>query len=87
MEVISQLEGAFALLVTSSYYPGQLMACKRGSPLILGVRETLIHGIDDKAAVGPMQPYKWGGGNALEVYIASDINALVEHTKRYGMCM
>lgn len=83
MEVISQLEGAFALLVTSSHYPGELMACKRGSPLVLGVKESSIQGVTNKADVGPMQPYKWGAGNALEVFVASDVNALVEHTKRY----
>ena len=83
MEVTSQLEGAFALLVTSSYYPGQLVACKRGSPLVLGVKDTLIQCIVNKESVASAQPQKWGAGNALEVYIASDTNALVEHTKRY----
>ena len=39
MEVTSQLEGAFALLIKSVYYPGELIACKRGSPLILGVKK------------------------------------------------
>ena len=31
MEVISQLEGACALLVTSCHYPEELVACKRGT--------------------------------------------------------
>lgn len=39
MEVFSQLEGASALLFKSSHYPGQMVACRRGSPLIVGVRE------------------------------------------------
>ena len=39
MEVMKKLEGAFALLIKSSHYPGELVACKRGSPMILGVRE------------------------------------------------
>ena len=85
MEVTSQLEGAFALLVTSSCYPGEMVACKRGSPLVVGVKETMIPGIGDKEAVAPAQPHKLGTGNALEIYIASDINALVEHTKRYRL--
>lgn len=38
MEVMGQLEGAYALLVKSRHFPGELVACKRGSPLILGVR-------------------------------------------------
>lgn len=40
-EVVKQLEGAYALLFKSSVYPGELVACRRGSPLILGVK----HGI------------------------------------------
>lgn len=37
-EVVKQLEGAYALLVKSSVYPGELVACRRGSPLILGMK-------------------------------------------------
>lgn len=36
---MSQLEGAYALLVKSVHYPGEMVACKRGSPLILGVKK------------------------------------------------
>jgi len=39
MDVMSQLEGAYALLVKSTHYPGEMVACKRGSPLILGVKK------------------------------------------------
>ena len=38
LEVMGHLEGAYALLVKSRHYPGELVACKRGSPLILGLR-------------------------------------------------
>jgi glucosamine 6-phosphate synthetase-like amidotransferase/phosphosugar isomerase protein len=38
MEVLKKLEGAYALLIKSTHYPGQLVACKRGSPLILGIK-------------------------------------------------
>jgi glutamine---fructose-6-phosphate transaminase (isomerizing) len=37
-EVTKQLEGAYALLIKSSVYPNELIACRRGSPLILGVK-------------------------------------------------
>lgn len=40
MEVMTQLDGAYGLLIKSTHYPGELVACKRGSPLILGVKET-----------------------------------------------
>jgi len=38
MEVSKHLEGAYALLIKSTAYPGELVACKRGSPLILGIK-------------------------------------------------
>lgn len=37
--VMKELEGAYALLIKSRFHPGELVACKRGSPLILGVVE------------------------------------------------
>ncbi|XP_066573046.1 glutamine--fructose-6-phosphate aminotransferase [isomerizing] 2 isoform X2 [Amia ocellicauda] len=36
--VIQQLEGAFALVFKSSHYPGEAVATRRGSPLLIGVR-------------------------------------------------
>ncbi len=38
MEVLKKLEGAYALLIKSTHYPGELVACKRGSPLIMGIK-------------------------------------------------
>ena len=39
MEVCRQLQGAYALAFKSKHYPGELVAAKRGSPLILGIAE------------------------------------------------
>lgn len=36
--VIQQLEGAFALAFKSSRFPGQLVATRRGSPLLVGIK-------------------------------------------------
>ncbi|XP_046901694.1 glutamine--fructose-6-phosphate aminotransferase [isomerizing] 2-like isoform X2 [Hypomesus transpacificus] len=36
--VIQQLEGAFALVFKSRFYPGEAVATRRGSPLLIGVR-------------------------------------------------
>lgn len=36
--VIQQLEGAFALAFKSSNFPGQLVATRRGSPLLVGIK-------------------------------------------------
>ncbi|ESO87445.1 hypothetical protein LOTGIDRAFT_235105 [Lottia gigantea] len=35
---IQQLEGAFALGVTSVHYPGEIVVTRRGSPLLIGVK-------------------------------------------------
>ena len=37
-ETVSQLEGAFALIFKSRHYPGEVVAARRGSPLLIGVR-------------------------------------------------
>lgn len=67
MEVLGQLEGASALLFKSSHYPGELVACRRGSPLIVGIRKESGNGV---------QPDKF------EAFLASDGAAVVEHTKQ-----
>lgn len=36
--VIKELEGAFALLFKSTHYPNEMVATRRGSPLIIGVK-------------------------------------------------
>lgn len=36
--VIQQLEGAFALCFKSKYFPGQIVATRRGSPLLVGIK-------------------------------------------------
>ncbi|XP_013794545.1 glutamine--fructose-6-phosphate aminotransferase [isomerizing] 2-like isoform X2 [Limulus polyphemus] len=37
-QVIQQLEGAFALVCKSKKYPGQCVATRRGSPLLVGIK-------------------------------------------------
>lgn len=68
MEVLSQLEGASALLFKSAHYPDQMVACRRGSPLIVGIREP--------------KDGKNGTVGQFEAFVASDGAALVEHTKQ-----
>lgn len=34
--LVSQLEGTYALLITSKMYPNEIIACRRGSPLLVG---------------------------------------------------
>jgi glucosamine--fructose-6-phosphate aminotransferase (isomerizing) len=99
MEVLKKLEGAYALLIKSRHYPGEMVACKRGSPMIVGIKEGGPEG--SKAGSGSS-----GGSNglgrvasitrlrdqyndshwtgALEAWVASDASAVIEHTKRCG---
>ena len=35
---ISQLEGAFACVFKSSQYPGECVATRRGSPMVVGIK-------------------------------------------------
>ena len=39
MEVMRRLEGAYALIFKSIHYRNESVACKRGSSLLLGIKE------------------------------------------------
>ncbi|GAA0142227.1 transaminase [Lithospermum erythrorhizon] len=80
LEVMRHLEGAYALIFKSRHYPNELVACKRGSPLLLGVKE-----FDEEGNVGP----SFDDGKSLsnnirpkELFLSSDASALVDHTKK-----
>jgi len=38
LEVMRHIDGAYALIFKSRHYPNELIACKRGGPLLLGVK-------------------------------------------------
>ncbi|KAF6002394.1 Glucosaminefructose-6-phosphate aminotransferase [Cyanidiococcus yangmingshanensis] len=38
MLMMHELEGAYALAIRSRHFPGEMVACKRGSPLVLGLK-------------------------------------------------
>ncbi|KAI8899789.1 glutamine:fructose-6-phosphate amidotransferase [Globomyces pollinis-pini] len=38
--VIKELEGAFAIIVNSKHFPNEIVAARRGSPLLVGVKTT-----------------------------------------------
>ncbi|KAK9819951.1 hypothetical protein WJX72_004305 [[Myrmecia] bisecta] len=80
MEVMKHLEGTYGLLIKSVHYGGELVACKRGSPLILGIKETPSR---KGARLSNVQDiHKSPSGEALECFLASDASAVVEHTKK-----
>lgn len=80
MEVMRQLEGAYALIFKSPYFPNELVACKRGSPLLLGVKEAGDKRSDTLIENDLLLTKDYG--KPKEYYLASDANAIVEHTKR-----
>lgn len=38
MDVLEKLQGAYALLIQSTYYPGEVVSCCKGSPLLFGLK-------------------------------------------------
>ncbi|XP_043693398.1 glutamine--fructose-6-phosphate aminotransferase [isomerizing] 2-like [Telopea speciosissima] len=79
IEVMRHLEGAYALIFKSRHYPNELIACKRGSPLILGVRELNEH-VNSEPLYDPKFLPKTD--EPKELFFSSDANAVVEHTKK-----
>jgi glutamine---fructose-6-phosphate transaminase (isomerizing) len=80
MQVLRRLEGAYALLITSSHFPGELVATRRGSPLMFGVRNSRSADRRRFRALADLQGDCFGD-SALECFIASDDKALIEHTR------
>ncbi|XP_007029243.2 PREDICTED: glutamine--fructose-6-phosphate aminotransferase [isomerizing] 2 [Theobroma cacao] len=80
LEVMRHLEGAYALIFKSRHYPNELIACKRGSPLLLGVKE-LNEGVCNASAFHDAK-FLSKNGNPKELFLSSDANALIEHTKK-----
>ncbi|KAL6495724.1 Glutamine--fructose-6-phosphate aminotransferase [isomerizing] 2 [Orobanche gracilis] len=79
LEVMRHLEGAYALIFKSRHYPNELIACKRGSPLLLGVKE-----LTGEANIASFDDPKFlsKNGQPKELFLSSDASALVEHTKK-----
>uniref|UniRef100_A0A5B7BA58 glutamine--fructose-6-phosphate transaminase (isomerizing) n=1 Tax=Davidia involucrata TaxID=16924 RepID=A0A5B7BA58_DAVIN len=80
LEVMRHLEGAYALIFKSSHYPNELIACKRGSPLLLGVKETT----EDVNIGASFHDGKFlsKNGQPKELFLSSDPSAVVEYTKK-----
>ncbi|WRX09681.1 SIS domain - like 1 [Theobroma cacao] len=80
LEVMRHLEGAYALIFKSRHYPNELIACKRGSPLLLGVKELS----EDTSSGASFLDLKFisENGRPKELFLSSDASAVVEHTKK-----
>ncbi|GBF88215.1 hypothetical protein Rsub_00927 [Raphidocelis subcapitata] len=93
MEVCSRLEGAYAMLIKSSHYPNELVACKQGSPLVFGLKRsdrpatptpTSAAHLDARAGRDAGRDQSGGAapaGGGVEVWLASDSAALLTHTR------
>eukprot|EP00249_Psilotum_nudum_P020563 c27759_g1_i1 orf=466-2274(+) len=82
MEVMRQLEGAYALIFKSPHYPDEVVACKRGSPLLLGVKDVGDNGKRSDTLVEEKLLLAKEHGRAREYFLASDPSAVIEHTKK-----
>uniref|UniRef100_A0A7N1A5V1 glutamine--fructose-6-phosphate transaminase (isomerizing) n=1 Tax=Kalanchoe fedtschenkoi TaxID=63787 RepID=A0A7N1A5V1_KALFE len=83
LEVMRHLEGAYALIFKSRHYPNELIACKRGSPLLLGVKD-LSKDLSNGSSFHDDKFFSMDG-HPKELFLSSDANAVVEHTKKVLM--
>ncbi|CAN8270500.1 unnamed protein product [Cochlearia groenlandica] len=79
-EVMRHLEGAYALIFKSWHYPNELVACKLGSPLLLGVKE--LDQDESNSHVFQDAHFFSKNDHPKEFFLSSDPHALVEHTKK-----
>lgn len=80
MMVLRKLEGAYAILVQSIHFPGELVCARKGSPVVLGLKDSA------KASTRRFGYMRESESNCferdtLECIIASDDKAIIEHTR------
>lgn len=80
MMVLRKLEGAYAILVQSVYYPGELVCARKGSPVVLGLKDSAQA---STRRFGRMRECESNcfERDTLECIIASDDKAIIEHTR------
>lgn len=90
--VVQQLEGAFALCFKSKHFPGECVATRRGSPLLVAIKTKtrlatdhvpIFYGKEGGkkfSASSQFQPIESKVG--VEYFFASDASAVIEHTNR-----
>ena len=80
MMVLRKLEGAYAILIQSIMYPGELVCCRKGSPIVLGLKDSAKA---SRRRFGSMRESQSDcyGNDTLECFIASDDKAIIEHTR------
>lgn len=97
MHLMHEIDGAYALLIRSSVFPNQVVACKVGSPLVLGLRPI----VEDEIVVvnsslTDLDPNRVNGhthsiphvastskiSSEVQYYLSSDASAIIEHTDK-----
>ncbi|XP_065370838.1 glutamine--fructose-6-phosphate aminotransferase [isomerizing] 2 isoform X6 [Calliphora vicina] len=97
-QAIIQLEGAFAIAMKSKHFPGECVASRRGSPLLVGIKTKtrlatnhipILYGKDDKKQqTEQVLPRSESTSEFMplekevEYFFASDASAVIEHTNR-----
>ncbi|XP_017848753.1 glutamine--fructose-6-phosphate aminotransferase [isomerizing] 2 isoform X4 [Drosophila busckii] len=96
-QAIQQVEGAFAIAVKSKHFPGECVASRRSSPLLVGIKTKtrlatdhipILYGKDvdsSKASVLPRSDSTsefMPEQKEVEYFFASDASAVIEHTNR-----
>ncbi|KAJ1340451.1 hypothetical protein BSLG_004970 [Batrachochytrium salamandrivorans] len=67
--VVKELEGAFALIIKSTHFPDEIIAARRGSPLLIGVKT-------EKKLKVDFVDVEFGGAEGAEVIPEEDGNML-----------
>lgn len=80
MQVLKKLEGAYALLVQSVHYPGELVCCRKGSPVVFAVKSTSGAHMRRFRTTHDLAGDCFGA-SPLECFIASDDKAIIEHSR------
>eukprot|EP00177_Eucheuma_denticulatum_P005478 GFKZ01009956.1.p1 GENE.GFKZ01009956.1~~GFKZ01009956.1.p1 ORF type:complete len:697 (+),score=87.86 GFKZ01009956.1:323-2413(+) len=98
MHLMHAIEGAYALLLRSTAFPNELVACKVGSPLVLGLRPAVNDEIavikssitqKDDPSLRRSRLHSNGASynsshdyEKAEYFFSSDASAIVEHTDK-----
>nr|NP_001015158.1 Glutamine:fructose-6-phosphate aminotransferase 1, isoform D [Drosophila melanogaster]EAA46263.1 Glutamine:fructose-6-phosphate aminotransferase 1, isoform D [Drosophila melanogaster] len=97
-QAILQVEGAFAIAVKSKYFPGECVASRRSSPLLVGIKTKtrlatdhipILYGKDADSGKPQVLPRSESTSEFMpleekevEYFFASDASAVIEHTNR-----
>ncbi|XP_017144461.1 glutamine--fructose-6-phosphate aminotransferase [isomerizing] 2 isoform X7 [Drosophila miranda] len=97
-QAILQVEGAFAIAVKSKHFPGECVASRRSSPLLVGIKTKtrlatdhipILYGKDPDSGKPQVLPRSDSTSEFMpleekevEYFFASDASAVIEHTNR-----